>query len=363
MAGAAYTPRVSEAPELLPAQRDAIEELWRRALRHQSRARKAIAAAGVSGLAFEQARRAMLKHARVTLNFHPQRRLPEGRSVAEALAEDGVYRAQFESGISNGSFSPDGARRRWESELFDGVYDESEAGARPKYGGWNLLGHADGAAPRFGAAHLRLRPEQLERCTFTWGDSHVGAVRVGTSEACDDLLAAMIDDWQKRGETLGVAFDDLDALFGRLTAGHSPALGRCLDHYVEAQVHGELRLDRDVEALVLDASLLARPEGEALRQAARTHGFAFETHPGYRLRPEALPQDFRGPRVCELAHALAAGRAWVDAATLAEAEDDAHAAPERWSSWGEAPARTQLFKQLWHGIVAWGEAGEVGEAG
>jgi hypothetical protein len=55
------------------------------------------------------------QHACVALHFHPDR--PVGpRSVARGLLEDGIYRNQFETGISNGSVSahPGGARDEWE---------------------------------------------------------------------------------------------------------------------------------------------------------------------------------------------------------------------------------------------------------
>jgi hypothetical protein len=61
-------------------------------------------------------------NARITVNFHPDRRLRDGRTVAEHLAADGVYRSQFETGISNGGLTarPGGDRERWEHRMFAG---------------------------------------------------------------------------------------------------------------------------------------------------------------------------------------------------------------------------------------------------
>jgi len=72
-------------------------------------------------------------HGRVTLNFHPDRLLADGRSVAAA---------------------------------------------------------PDGACPRFGSCHLRLRADVLERSTFCFGDSHLGAKHLGTIDAFEAVLAA-----------------------------------------------------------------------------------------------------------------------------------------------------------------------------
>ncbi|GAA2218873.1 hypothetical protein GCM10010429_51430 [Micromonospora olivasterospora] len=64
---------------------------------------------------------------------------------------------------------------------------------RPKYGGLNLLDHPDGACPRFGSCHLRLRPDALTRATLCFGDSHLGPTCLGTAEAPEAVLAALLD--------------------------------------------------------------------------------------------------------------------------------------------------------------------------
>lgn len=60
----------------------------------------------------------------ITLNFHPDRLLADGRTVAQSLATEGVYRSQFETGISNGGLTayPGGDRDRWEQRMFGGAY-------------------------------------------------------------------------------------------------------------------------------------------------------------------------------------------------------------------------------------------------
>jgi hypothetical protein len=47
----------------------------------------------------------LLDRVAVTVNFHPDRLLADGRTVAEHLAAEGVYRSQFETGISNGGLT------------------------------------------------------------------------------------------------------------------------------------------------------------------------------------------------------------------------------------------------------------------
>ena len=65
---------------------------------------------------------------RVTLNFHPDRRVGEV-PILEAMARDGLYRSQFETGTSNGGLTahPGGDRWSWESRIFGNAYDEVPA--------------------------------------------------------------------------------------------------------------------------------------------------------------------------------------------------------------------------------------------
>jgi len=78
---------------------------------------------------------------------------------------------------------PGGDRDRWEHALFAGAYQRPNvrAGERPKYGGLYLMHHLNGACPRFGSWHLRLRPEVTRRATLVFGDSNAGPRTSGSS--------------------------------------------------------------------------------------------------------------------------------------------------------------------------------------
>ena len=69
---------------------------------------------------------------RVTLNFHPDR-LHAGVPLLAAMAADGVYRSQFETGTSNGGLTahPGGDRWHWESRMFGQAYDAAPPADRP----------------------------------------------------------------------------------------------------------------------------------------------------------------------------------------------------------------------------------------
>jgi Protein of unknown function (DUF3626) len=109
---------------------------------------------------------------RVTVNFHPAR-FHRGVPLLRCLADDREYRSQFETGTGNGSLSayPGGERWRWETHLFGGAYDTASSNERPKVGALNYSRRATGAFPRFGSAHLRLRPGIAPHCTVCYPDS------------------------------------------------------------------------------------------------------------------------------------------------------------------------------------------------
>lgn len=211
---------------------------------------------------------------RITLNFHPDR-LAAGRPILPAMAEAGVYLSQFVTGTSNGGLTahPGGDRWRWEQRMFGGAYDDAPPHNRPVYGAWNFRRKPFGAAPRFGSAHLRLTAAATARTTFCYPDSFLEPADFGVA-ARMSLVALALADRQ----------DDLD-------------------DYIEAQVHGPVRLDGDVEALVLDPAY----RGTDVESSARRLPCPVEWHPGFRLPVAELRRhpDYRGPRFVELGADLA----------------------------------------------------------
>ncbi|MEV6520778.1 DUF3626 domain-containing protein [Longispora sp. NPDC051575] len=318
---------------------------------------------------------AVRAHGRITLNFHPDRLLADGRTVAEGLAADGRYRSQFETGVTSGSRTafPGGERDGWEERLFGRAYHLPPAPPteRPVYGALDLMGHPDGAAPRFGSCHVRLRPEVSARATYCHGDSHLGPTDVGTLDAFEDVLAGLVTG--ATAALLGVPGVDPVAHLLALGAGGpertrpaggpgsaaTRAPGRALDDYVEAQVHGPVDLATDAEALVLDPSFAGTDTGALLVDLAARSGIAVEWHGGFTLTADAVPADFRGPAMPPLAARVLAEHSpagLLDAEVLGRATRSAVTAPDRWAEWG--PELPQYLKQLWHCLVGYGQAND-----
>jgi hypothetical protein len=260
----------------------------RRALAH-------VAARSVDG--------AIDRRARVTLNFHPE-------LVVAALATDGRYRSQFETGTSNGGLTAyaGGDRWRWESRIFGGAYDRAGPERRPVYGSLNVRGSAAGGSPRFGSAHVRLTEAALARTTFCFPDSYLEPERFGVAGR-------------------------MGALPQVVETSEEP-----LDDYIEAQVHGPVLVERDVEALVLDPCYRGTVvEHEAAKLPVQT-----EWHQGFLLSVEVMAQhpNYRGPEYVELGLRMARD-GHLDARIVGEARATGDYHP-------------QDLKRVWHYIARFG---------
>jgi hypothetical protein len=112
-----------------------------------------------------------------------------------------------------------------------------------------------------------------------------------------------------------------------------------LDDYIEAHVHGPLRLAADVEALVLDPCF-RDTDVEAI---ARQLPCSLEWHPGFRLHVDemALHPSYRGPEYVALGHSLAVD-GWLTPAILEMAVRAERHHP-------------QDIKKVWHYLARFGD--------
>ncbi len=372
---------------LSAANRAALDSVRERAQReqprHVTRIERVLAAAGVDAdphaLLAAAGRQGVL-----TINFHPDRLLADGRSVARALDQDGVYRSQFETSISNGGLTayPGGDRDRWERALFAGAYHgpEVRAAERPRYGGLNLMNHRNGACPRFGSCHVELRPEAAARATLSFGDSAARPTEIGLADAFAPVLAPLLETLAATGGALGRSGIGVRELAEGLLRGDAagqrgvfaPAMTRTLNDYVEAQIHGVVSLAADVDAVVMDPAFAGTPEHDRLRAAADRDGFARRMHAGSALPLADVPQDVpdtagaapmrwqllcgggRARRLAERVVEDHGAAARLDAATIGRAAVSAVREPAGWREWGPRPLVLQHLKDLWLLVVAHG---------
>lgn len=161
------------------AQHDALLHVEDVIRREQTIARSrldgVLARAGCAAASYVAAMECVRDHARVVVHFHPDRLGSGSISVAEALLRDGVYRNQFQTGLSSGSLSafPGGARDTWERALFGGAYHQGarrrfawRGGSRVWTGSW-MPRRSDAPRPRFACGRMRGRTgvSRLTRCS------------------------------------------------------------------------------------------------------------------------------------------------------------------------------------------------------
>jgi hypothetical protein len=367
---------------LSEAQRAALTHVVDVVHRQQSVSRSYISGvlqrAGTDVAVYGAAMESVHAHARVLLHFHPDRFGTKSIPVAEALLKAGVYRNQFETGLSTGGLSafPGGARDSWERSLFGGAYhirgvSDSE---RPKYGALELVRYADGSIPRFGSCYLVLRPSVSSRTSFTFAGSEDprAAERLGMIGQMENVIAAVFAEIEAGGTaappwppflapTLGLSNLTVARLLEVLRELARPRkkpadlpTGRVLDTQIEAQVHGSVDLQKDVELLVADPAFAPTRTGEVLRQIAARYGFPLHWHCGFRLSVGEVPDDFRGPAMPRLAQRIAGEVGKIDAAVIGAAEASLYHHPDAWRDWGSRAEMLQLLKQLWHVLVQYG---------
>jgi Protein of unknown function (DUF3626) len=284
----------------------------------------------------------------ITVNFHPDR-LSGSQTVAARLARDGVYRSQFETGISNGKVG--GLREVWEDAMFGGAY-RGEVAGRPLYGGLNLAGYVDGASPRFGSCYLVLKPAVSARATFSHGDSVTEPTVVGTADTFGSIWAALLDEVARTGRALNLPASSPSEWIAALSAPR-PAPGRAMDDYVETQIHGGLTLGADVTAVVADPSFRGTDIAALLGSVAPS----LRWHPGFVLAPGDFPADLRDPIVPRLAAHVASryGVDHLDAEVIGRAARSIVREPATWTEFGPPAEALQLVKYLWHLLVLLGE--------
>lgn len=250
-------------------------------------------------------------HHPITINFHPDT-VVDGEIVIRHLAVHGMYKSQFETGMSSGGLTAyrGGERWNWESRIFGFAYDSEEPSIRPKYGALNHRRDPVGGSRRFGSCHLRLAQHVRPRTSFCYPDSHL--------------------------RPRDFAVDDTRRLVA-LAEENPIGLDLLLDNYVEAHIHGPLRIAEDVEAIVLDASFRATP----VEEAASLLRCRVEWHGGFCLSLDRLDdcEAFRGLETANAILQIAEDKL-VTPAILGRARDR---------------LEYQTAKWVWHCIARFGQ--------
>lgn len=370
--------RQTQPAKLLHYQQRAVEYVEQQAVHADQRTHDCInailARANLGRNIYDTAIAGISSHAQIALHFHPERISRFGKSVAEGLLQSGRYKNQFETGISSGSPSafPGGERDLWERYLFGGAYHgvEVQSSGRPKYGALQLISHPDGPAPRFGSCYFLLHTQICQRATFTFGGSQQqdALARTGTLRMVHPVMAQVFSELESGQGAFGVSDLSLARFLHELTHRCSvplfsaplfsaplgnlqnPLLGRALDSFVEVQVHGDIRLDKDVAQLIADPAFRDHDIGEVLQKISIRYAIPLGWHPGFTLPVEQVPHAFRGYPIAPLAHRVA-GNGLLDAANIGALANSLELEPEAWEGWASYEDTLTQFRRLWHFLV------------
>lgn len=153
------------------------------------------------------------------------------------LCNDTEYRNQFETQTSGGILSSE-SRLQWEKVLFNGIYDKSEGHDKVKYGALNIT-NSNGikSCYSYGDSYLILKDDIKKRITFVHGDSSGQDLHIVTYEYPVPILSFLSD---------GELKDVIDIAIGRKDSAQSHM------YYIEAQIHGPIRLNKDIEKLMVN---------------------------------------------------------------------------------------------------------------
>ncbi len=363
----------SQPPALLQYQQNAVEYIERQAAQVSQRTGDCIdaslARANLGRDVYDNVMASLICNAQIAVHFHPERLSRRGESVAEGLLRSGYYKNQFETGLSSGSPSAfaGGERDLWEKSLFDGIYHgvDVQPSGRPKYGALQLISHPDGPAPRFGSCYFLLHPQVCERATFSYGGSQEqdALLHTGTIKTLDPVMAQVFTQLELGHGIFGISELDVASLLHYLTHRFSaPAskmqnLGRALDSFVEAQIHGDIRLDKDVSQLIADPAFRDHYVGDVLNKISIRYGIPLSWHPGFMLSVKQIPNAFRGYSIGSLARRLG-GNGHLDAATIGKLANSFELEPEIWKDWASYEDTLTQFRRLWHFLVLHGSPGE-----
>jgi Protein of unknown function (DUF3626) len=150
------------------------------------------------------------------------------------LTYDTYYRSAFELGTAPAKALK--ARKKWESGLFGGWYDNCAPSHRPKYGCLNIFGDIRGVkcARGYGRVVLTLANHVRHRSTFLDKDSSINCTStLATSEFYGHVLSQYSND-------------ELQAVMN--VSRNRGTQCRC-NHYKEVQIHGPISLATDIQAM------------------------------------------------------------------------------------------------------------------
>ena len=152
------------------------------------------------------------------------------------LINETHYKNQFETGTSHGSRDLK-ARKTWENNIFNNIYDKAEGRDRVKYGVLNIVGDIRGVknCKQYGDSFFILRKVRL-RTSFASADSSLASVKIASCEHYKHVLNEYMDN-------------ELTAVIQVATKKKPFANSDVINNYKEVQIHGPIVLGEHIECV------------------------------------------------------------------------------------------------------------------
>jgi hypothetical protein len=154
------------------------------------------------------------------------------------LCQDIFYRNIFET-LKGGGSNCLTSRADWERNLFNGVYENAKPFEKVKYGALNIGNHPNGIKMcyPYGDSFLVLKKDIKKRATFVYGDSSKKDFHLSTFENPLSVLYFMPD--QLTVDVIKIA-------------NYEGEYCENIGEYIEVQIHGSVKLNRDIECLMVN---------------------------------------------------------------------------------------------------------------
>lgn len=162
-------------------------------------------------------------------------------TIANFLINEDHYKSGFELNI----FEKNSQRDNWEKNLFHSIYDDCQPIERVKYGALNMFNKKDGveSCKGYGECIFVLKDELKNRISFVKGDSCTMMFHICTFKYCTALLVHLSDDYLK-------------SLVAHVNNNVIDKPKHKVFHYIEAQIHGSIRLNMDIEKLLVPSKIM-----------------------------------------------------------------------------------------------------------
>ena len=230
---------------------------------------------------------------KITINFHPDLLTEEDNLVLESFLEEGVYQNQFVTKISNGHLSVqnDDRRDKWEKDIFC-LEMPLPANQRPKYGGLNVFNYLDGASPKYGSCYFELNESITSRCTFLIADTQGEMRKKGTRNSFYTLLLSVILEIIKTGQLFGKKYSNVTEFFADMNNNYIDTQremgGNVLDYGLEAQIHGTVDFDRDIDFMYIDQSYVGSVVHDLSEEISRRYKIYIKWIPERRVTVDKI---------------------------------------------------------------------------